>query len=80
MGMFKSEQVLSQIIEQIPKDITINAMMFQVESNRSFAVDELKVISDTIDNMGAEDEHIFYSTEVVDKPKYCWMGMIYMVL
>lgn len=75
----KSDQVLSQIIDQIPKDITINAMMFQAESNRHFTFGEFKVISDTIDNMGVEDEYIFYSTEVVDKPKYCWMGMIYMV-
>ena len=79
LEMSKSDQVLSQIIDQIPKDSTINAMMFQAESNRHFTFDEFQVISDTIDNMGVEDEHIFYSTEVVDKPKYCWMGMIYMV-
>ena len=80
MGVFKLEQVLSQIIAQIPEEITVKSVMFQVESNRHFTFDEFKVISDTIDNMGVEDEHIFYSTEVVDKPKYCWMGMIYMVL
>ena len=80
LEMSKSDQVLSQIIDQIPKDITIKDMMFKTESNRHFTFDEFKVISDTIDNMGVEDEHIFYSTEVVDKPKYCWMGMIYMVL
>ncbi|WP_182407308.1 leucine-rich repeat domain-containing protein [Psychrobacter sp. GP33] len=79
LEMSKSDQVLSQIIDQIPKDITIKDMMFKTESNRHFTFDEFEVISDTIDNMGVEDEHIFYSTEVVDKPKYCWMGMIYMV-
>lgn len=79
LEMSKSDQALSQIIDKIPKDITIKDMMFKAESNRHFTFDEFKVISDTIDNMGVEDEHIFYSTEVVDKPKYCWMGMIYMV-
>ena len=79
LEMSKSDQALSQIIDQIPKDITIKDMMFKTESNRHFTFDEFQVISDTIDNMGVEDEHIFYSTEVVDKPKYCWMGMIYMV-
>ena len=54
-------------------------MIFKAKSNRHFTFDEFKVISDTIDTMGVEDEHIFYSTEVVDKSKYCWMGMIYMV-
>ena len=71
LEMSKSDQVLSQIIDQIPKDITIKDMMFKTESNRHFTFDEFKVISDTIDNMSVEDEHVFYSTEVVDKPKYC---------
>ena len=79
LEMSKSDQALSQIIDQISKDITIKDMMFKTESNRHFTFDEFEVISDTIDNMGVEDEHIFYSTEVVDKPKYCWMGMIYMI-
>ena len=79
LGMSKPDQVLSQIIDQIPKDITINAMMFQVESNRSFTVDELQIMADTIEKMDMKDEHIFYNAEVVDKPEHCWMGMIYMV-
>lgn len=79
MGMFKSEQVLSQIIDQIPEEITLKSLMFQVESNHYFTFDEFKVISDTVDNMGVEDEHIFYNAEVIDKPEHCWMGMIYMV-
>lgn len=77
MGVFKLEQVLSQIIAQIPEEITIKSVMFQVESNRHFTFDEFKIISDTIDNMGAEDEHIFYNAEVVDKPEHCWVSMIY---
>lgn len=79
MGMFKSEQVLSQIIDQIPEEKTLKSLMFQVESNHYFTFDEFKVISDIVDNMGVEDEHIFYNAEVVDKPEHCWMGMIYMV-
>ena len=79
VGMFKSEQVLSQIIDQVPEEITVKSVMFQVESNRSFAVDALKIISHTIDNIAEEDEHIFYNAEVIDKPEHCWMGMIYMV-
>lgn len=79
MGMFKSEQVLSQIIDQIPEEITLKSLMFQVESNHYSTFDEFKVISDIVDNMGVEDEHIFYNAEVVDKPEHCWMGMIYMV-
>lgn len=77
MGMFKSEQVLSQIIDQIPEEKTLKSLMFQVESNHYFTFDEFKVISDIVDNMGVEDEHIFYNAEVVDKPEHCWMGMIY---
>ena len=77
MGVFKLEQVLSQIIAQIPEEITIKSVMFQVESNHYFTFDEFKAISDTVDNMAAEDEHIFYNAEVVDKPEHCWMGMIY---
>ena len=77
MGVFKLEQVLSQIIAQIPEEITVKSVMFQVESNHYFTFDEFKAISDTVDNMAAEDEHIFYNAEVVDKPEHCWMGMIY---
>lgn len=77
LEMSKSEQVLSQIIDQIPKEITVKSVMFRVESNRSFTVDELQIMADTIEKMDMKDEHIFYNAEVVDKPKHCWMGMIY---
>ena len=79
LEMSKSDQVLSQIIDQIPEEITVKSVMFQVESNRSFTVDELQIMSDTIEKMDMEEEHIFYNAEVVDKPDHCWMGMIYMV-
>ena len=77
LEMSKSDQVLSQIIDQIPEEITVKSVMFQVESNRSFTVDELQIMADTIEKMDMKDEHIFYNAEVVDKPKHCWMGMIY---
>ena len=76
----ESDKVFSQIIDQIPEEITVKSVMFQVESNRSFTVDELQIMADTIEKMDMKDEHIFYNAEVVDKPKYCGMGMIYMVL
>lgn len=79
LEMSKSDQVLSQIIDQIPEEITVKSVMFQVESNRSFTVDELQIMADTIEKMDMKDEHIFYNAEVVDKPDHCWMGMIYMV-
>jgi hypothetical protein len=79
LEMSESDKVFSQIIDQIPEDVTINAMMFQAESNRQFTIDELRIVSDTIDKMDIEDEYFFYNTEVVDKPEHCWMGMIYMV-
>ncbi|KAA0926894.1 leucine-rich repeat domain-containing protein [Psychrobacter sp. ANT_H56B] len=79
LGMSKSDQVLSQIINQIPEDITINSMMFQAESNREFTLDNFQIVVDAFGKMGIKDEHTFYNTEVVDKTEYCWMGMIYMV-
>ena len=79
LEMSESDKVLSQIIDQIPEDITINAMMFQTESNRQFTFDEFKIVLDAIDKMDIKDERIFYNTEVVDKTEHCWMGMIYMI-
>ena len=79
LEMSESDKVFSQIIDQIPEDVTINAMMFQAESNHEFTLDELRIVSDTIDKMDIDDKYAFYNTEVVDKPEYCWMGMIYMV-
>lgn len=79
LEMSESDKVFSQIIDQIPEDITINAMMFQVESNRQFTLDELRIASDTINKMDIDDKYNFYNTEVVDKPEHCWMGMVYMI-
>lgn len=79
LEMSKSDQVLNQIIAQIPEDITINAIMFQAESNRRLTLDELKIASDSIDKMDIDDKYVFYNAEVVDKPEHCWMGMIYMI-
>ncbi|WP_201608567.1 leucine-rich repeat domain-containing protein [Psychrobacter okhotskensis] len=75
----ESDKVFSQIIDQIPEDITINAIMFQAESNRQLTLDELRIASDTIDKMDIDDKYVFYNAEVVDKPEHCWMGMIYMI-
>ena len=75
----ESDKVFSQIIDQIPEDITINAIMFQAESNRQLTLDELRIASDTIDKMDIDDKCVFYNAEVVDKPEHCWMGMIYMI-
>lgn len=79
LEMSESDKLFSQIIDQIPEDVTINAMMFQAESNRQVTLDELKIESDTIEKMGIKYEYTFYNTEVVDKPEHCWMGMIYMI-
>ncbi|NRD69883.1 leucine-rich repeat domain-containing protein [Psychrobacter okhotskensis] len=75
----ESDKVFSQIIDQIPEDVTINAIMFQAESNRQLTLDELRIASDTIDKMDIDDKCVFYNAEVVDKPEHCWMGMIYMI-
>ena len=79
LEMSESDKVFSQIIDQIPEDVTINAMMFQAESNRQVTLDELKIESDTIEKMGIKYEYTFYNTEVVDKPEHCWIGIIYML-
>lgn len=50
LEMSKSDQARSQIIDQIPKDITIKDMMFKAESNRHFTFDEFEIVLDTIDN------------------------------
>ncbi|GAF63066.1 LOW QUALITY PROTEIN: cysteine desulfurase [Psychrobacter sp. JCM 18903] len=75
----ESDKVFSQIIDQIPEDVTINAIMFQAESNRQLTLDELRIASDTIDKMDIDDKYVFYNAEVVDKPEHCWMGMVYMI-
>ena len=79
LEMSKSDQVLNQIIAQIPEDIIIKGMIFKSESNRHFTLDEMQIVDDTFSNMGIKDEYAFYDSEVVDKPEHCWMGMIYMV-
>lgn len=79
LEMSESDKVFSQIIDQIPEDVTINAIMFQAESNRQLTLDELRIASDTIDKMDIDDKYVFYNAEVVDKPEHCWMGMIYMI-
>ena len=75
----ESDKVFSQIIDQIPEDVTINAIMFQAESNRQLTLDELRIASDTINKMDIDDKYNFYNTEVVDKPEHCWMGIVYMI-
>ena len=79
LEMSESDKLFSQIIDQIPEDVTINAMMFQAKSNREFTLDELRIVSDTIDKMDIDDKYAFYNTEVVDKPEHCWIGIIYML-
>jgi Leucine-rich repeat (LRR) protein len=77
MGEFDSDRAIEQIISQIPKGLSISSMMFEVESNRHISFEEFEVIETAIESRTAVDATVFYSSEIIDKPKYCWMGAIY---
>jgi Leucine-rich repeat (LRR) protein len=77
MGEFDSDRAIEQIMSQIPKGLSINSMMFEVESNRHIPFDEFEVMRTAIESRTAVDATVFYSSEIIDKPKYCWMGAIY---
>lgn len=79
LEMSKSGQVFNQVIDQIPEDITIKAIIFHARSSREFTLDEFQIVDDTFSKMSVKDEYVFYNSKVVDKPEHCWMGMIYMV-
>ncbi|SNT69643.1 leucine-rich repeat domain-containing protein [Psychrobacter sp. LV10R520-6] len=77
MGEFDSDRAIEQIISQIPKGLSINSMMFEVKSNCSISLKKFEVIVTAIESRAVVDAPVFYGTEIIDKPKYCWMGAIY---
>ncbi|WP_201555536.1 leucine-rich repeat domain-containing protein [Psychrobacter sp. 72-O-c] len=77
MGEFDSDRAIELIMSQIPKGLSINSMMLGIESNRHISLEEFEVIVTAIESRAVVDAPVFYGTEIIDKPKYCWMGAIY---
>ncbi len=77
MGKLDSDRAIEKTMSQIPKSLSINSMMLEVESNRNISFDEFETIRTAIERRTAIDAPVFYSSEIIDKPKHCWMGAIY---
>ncbi len=77
IGEFDSDRAIEHIMSQIPKGLSINSMMLGIESNRHISLEEFEVIVTAIESRAVVDAPVFYGTEIIDKPKYCWMGAIY---
>ncbi|WP_298980049.1 hypothetical protein [uncultured Psychrobacter sp.] len=79
-GMPDSEQVKSAVnhlLNQIPKDLSIQYMMLDIESDNKLSLDEFFSVTTAVENRIADDSEVFYGNRIIDKPEHCWMGAIY---
>ena len=75
-----SEQVkhaVNHLLKQIPKGLSIQYMMLDIESDHKLSLDEFFSITTAVENRIADDAEVFYGNRMIDKPDHCWMGAIY---
>ena len=77
-----SEQVKSAInhlLNQIPKGLSIEYMMLDIESDHKLSLDEFFSVTTAVESRIADDSEVFYGNRMIDKPDHYWMGAIYVV-
>ena len=75
-----SEQVkhaVNHLLKQIPKGLSIQYMMLDIESDHKLSLDEFFSITTAVENRIADDAEVFYGNRMIDKPDHCWMRAIY---
>lgn len=75
----RSQKTITQLLGQIPQDITIKRIIIMIKNNSPVSLDEFILISEAVENRGVEDDGIWYNFEIVDKPNCFCIEAIYMV-
>ncbi|WP_198335224.1 MULTISPECIES: hypothetical protein [Psychrobacter] len=79
-GRTDSEQIKSavnQLLNQIPKGLSIEYMMLDIESDHKLSLDEFFIVTTAVESRIADDAEVFYGNRMIDRPDHCWMGAIY---
>jgi len=75
-----SEQIKSTVnhlLNQIPKGLSIEYMMLDIESDHKLSLDEFFSITTAVESRISDDSEVFYGNRMIDRPDHCWMGAIY---
>lgn len=78
-GLAPTNMAVNHIMRQTPKNLSINSMMFAFESDHELSFEEFKIIEATIEANVAIDAELFWGTAFIDRPKYCWLGALYII-
>ena len=73
------KSTVNQLLNQIPKGLSTQYMMLNVESDHKLSLDEFFSIATAVENRIADDAEVFYGNRIVDKSDHFWMGAIYVV-
>ena len=75
----RAQKTVTQLLSQIPQNITIKKMIIMVKNNSSISLDELHVISEDVESRVTEEGYTWYTMELFDKPDCFCIEAIYMV-
>lgn len=71
------KRAVNHLLNQIPKGLSIQYMMLDIESDHKLSLDEFFSITTAVESWIADDSEVFYGNRMIDKPDHCWMGAIY---
>lgn len=77
ISMSKLDIALSQIVRQIPEEISIKSFIFKFEGSRHPSFEEWNKIAAPIEDKVLDEKNLFFSAKVTDDSDQCWMGAIY---
>lgn len=75
----RAEIAINQILEQIPKDINVDALILRVKTDGDVSLEEYLVISSAIEDRVSEDISLWYGNGVADETDCLCIEAVYMV-
>lgn len=68
---------LSQIVNQISKEIGIKSLIFNFEGSRHLSFEEWDMITTPNEEKVLDEKNLFFNAAIIDELDQCWMGVIY---
>lgn len=75
----RAKRAINQILEQIPKDINVDALILRVKTDGDVSLEEYLVISSAIEDRVSEDISLWYGNGVADETDCLCIEAVYMV-
>jgi len=76
-GSNQEVNAINRLLSQIPKGLSIEYMMLDIESDHELTLDEFFNVTAPIENRDTDFAEVFYGNRFTESTGCCWIGAIY---